>query len=141
LKKFPKDLDLLLHLTEYGVWQQKLNIVVNGARGFLKAFEEYQRNPIAGGNRFTYSNVPEAKAYCQFHLALGLLQESSQLFDSLKKTFIDVDKRYAEGMTEDINTVLNAFGWYRKGWNYQDHSSNAVQTVQPQKKVISLSRG
>jgi glycosyltransferase involved in cell wall biosynthesis len=134
LKKFPRDLDLLMNLTEFGVWQKKLNLVVQGAKGFVEVYQDHINNPLASGNRFTYANAPEAVCYCLFHLSLGLLQESSTYLDMLKKTFSKVDPKYSSGMQKDVATVLTTFGWQRDGWN-----TSKVQS-EVKRKVVNLSQ-
>lgn len=134
LKKYPKDIDVLLKLTEFGVWTKNLELVTKGAMGFVRAFDEYQKNPIAGGNRFTYSNRPEALAYCMFHLSLGLLQQSSETLDKLGAILNRIGGEFGSGMRQDVCTVLDRFGWVRNGWNGRDQI-----TSQP-KKVVNLKR-
>lgn len=136
LKRFPRDLDLLMNLTEFGVWQKKLNLVVQGAKGFIEVYQEYLDNPLASGNRFTYSNVPEAVSYCLFHLSLGLLQESSTYLDMLEKVFNKVDPKFATGMRKDVGTVLTKFGWYREGWS----ASKVKSGDEVKRKVVNLSK-
>ena len=141
LKKFPKDLDLLLNLTEYSVWQKKLNLVVDGAKGFLEAYEEFSNSPLAGGNRFTYSAVPEAKAYCLFHLSLALFQQSDGYLTMLDKTLKVADKQYSNGMRNDLRTIFTRFGWDNKKWNPKVIGSDVSNAPQTQfKKVVNLSR-
>jgi glycosyltransferase involved in cell wall biosynthesis len=138
LKKFPRDLDLLMNLTEFGVWQKKLNLVIQGGKGFMEVYEEYSNNPLASGNRFTYANVPEAAAYCLFHLSLGLLQESSEYLNRLGVVLNDADPKYAAGMKGDVATVLDKFGWHRDGW-----SSSAKPNMigrEPKRKIVNLSK-
>jgi glycosyltransferase involved in cell wall biosynthesis len=141
LKKFPKDLDLLMNLTEYGVWQKKLNLVIDGAKGFLEAYREFSDTPLAGGNRFIYAAIPEAKAYCLFHLSLALFQQSDGYLNMLDETLKVADKQYSSGMRNDLRTIFTRFGWDNKKWNPKVIGSDVSNVVQPQfKKVVNLSR-
>ena len=54
LKEYPKDIDLLMSLTEYGVWAQDINLMLQGAKGFLQAYDDYQTQG-ADGYRCTSS--------------------------------------------------------------------------------------
>jgi glycosyltransferase involved in cell wall biosynthesis len=126
LKEYPKDLDLLMNMTEYGVWVQDMNLMAQGAKGFLKAYEEYQQNPIAGGNRFTYANTPEAMAYCLFHLSMGMFQQGCQALDKLNETLGKVPAEFNDGMRSDAAKVLAAIGINKEDWSLQSEKPRKV---------------
>lgn len=134
LKKFPRDLDLLLELTEFGVWTKDLNLVLKGAEGFLEVYDEYQRKPLLSGNRFTYANRKEALAYTLFHYSLGLLQKSSTAMDQLKAVLGQIGGPFEIGMTNDVQIVLDRFGWKRDSWGL-------IKNIEQQpRKVVNLGR-
>jgi len=130
LKEYPKDLDLLMCMTEYGVWVQDMDLMVTGAKGFLKAYEEYQKNPILSGNRFTYSDSPERACYCMFHLAMGMLQQGCHMLDKLDMKLNEANPDFRDGLIGDTIQVLSSFGIHKDGWD-------VVQTDAP--KVVNLS--
>jgi len=130
LKEYPNDLDLLMNLTEYGVWIQNIDLMAKGAKGFLKAHAEYQKNPIAGGNRFVYANTPESVCYCMFHLSMGMLQQGCQVLDQLGTVLKDTKLEYQIGMRGDVGKVLEIFGIHRNGWD---------APVEEPRKVVNLS--
>lgn len=110
LKEYPHDLDLLMAMTEFGIWTTNLDILVQGAREFLKIYAEYQQNPIASGNRFTYANTPEAYSYCLFHLSMAMFQESCVLLDKLFDSLQFVSDDFRIGVNNDVNLVFQRFG-------------------------------
>jgi glycosyltransferase involved in cell wall biosynthesis len=131
LKEYPGDLDLLMNLTEYGVWVQDIDLMARGAKGFLKAYAEYQKNPIAGGNRFVYANTPESACYCMFHLAMGMLQQGCQVLDKLGSVLEDTKPEYQAGVRGDVGKVLSVFGVHRDGWD--------TPLANEPRKVVNLS--
>ena len=129
LKEYPNDLDLLMNLAEYGVWVQDIDLMAQGAKGFLKAHAEYQKSPIAGGNRFVYANTPESVCYCMFHLSMGMLQQGCQVLDQLATVLKDTAPEYQAGIRGDVGTVLNIFGMSREGWD---------MPIEEPQKVVNL---
>lgn len=126
LKEYPKDLDLLMSLTEYGVWVQDINLVVQGARGFLKAYDEYQKDPIASGNRFTYANTPESMSYCLFHLAMATFQQGCATLDRLGVSLDKTRAEFNEGIRKDVTKVFEMFGMTKEGWSLQPEAPRKV---------------
>ena len=115
LKEYPKDIDLLMSLTEYGVWVQDINLMLQGAKGFLQAYADYQKNPIASGNRFTYANTPESVCYCLFHLSMGMFQQGCYALDKLGVMLDKTKSDFNNGMRADIIKVFNIFGITKEG--------------------------
>jgi tetratricopeptide (TPR) repeat protein len=116
LKDCPKDLDLLMSLTEFGVWTTNIEFISKGARGFLRVYDEYQRNPIAGGNRFTYANTPESYAYCLFHLSMITFQEACVLLEQLKNVLNVTREPFKMGVREDVQSIFQRFGLTKDDW-------------------------
>ena len=117
LKEYPNDLDLLMALTEFGVWVADVNLLSKGARGFLKIYGDYQKNPIISGNRFTYANTPESLAYCLFHLSMATFQEGCVLLDKLKETLQNTQSDFTFGISNDVRLVFSHFGLQKSDWN------------------------
>jgi len=130
LREFPKDLDLLMNMTEYGVWVQDMDLMVNGAKGFLRTYEEYQKNPVLSGNRFTYSNSPEHACYCMFHLSMGMFQQGCYMLDKLTTKLNETNFDFRDGLIGDTVKVLSSLGIHRDGLDI-------VETNVP--KVVNLS--
>jgi len=130
LKEYPNDLDLLMNLTEYGVWIQDINLMAKGAKGFLKAHAEYQKNPIAGGNRFVYANTPESVSYCMFHLSMGMMQQGCHVLNQLNIVLKDTHAEYEAGIHGDVGKVLDMFGMSCEGWG---------TPLEEPRKVVNLS--
>jgi glycosyltransferase involved in cell wall biosynthesis len=129
LTEYPEDLDLLMALTEFGVWTTDINLLSKGARGFLHTYKVHQTNPIASGNRFTYSNTPEALSYCLFHLSMATFQEGCVLLDQLKETLNKVSSEFSDGMTKDVHSVFSQFGIVKDNWG---------EISEPLRKVVNL---
>ena len=117
LKEHPKDLDLLMSLTEYAVWVQDIDLLIQGARGFLKAYDEYQKNPIASGNRFTYANTPESVSYCLFHLSMATFQQGCRTLDKLGEVLRKTKNEFENGIRHDVSKVFEQFNIIKKDWN------------------------
>jgi len=126
LKEYPEDLDLLMNMTEYGVWVQDLNLMVQGAKGFLKAYEVYKENTLVGGSRFVYSATPEAACYCMFHLSMGMFQQGRQMLDKLGQTLPKTQDVYEHGMRADAAHVLKVFGLQIDGWSMEQEEPRKV---------------
>jgi len=125
LTAYPKDLDLLMALTEFGVWTADVNLLSKGARGFIRTYSEYQKNPIAGGNKFTYSNTPESLSYCLFHLSMATFQEGCILLDKLKEVLDTTNPEFKYGITTDVNTIFDRFGLTKDDW----HQNSQLKVV------------
>ena len=119
LKEHPKDLDLLMSLTEYGVWIQDINLLIQGARGFLQAYDDYQKDPIASGNRFTYANTPESVSYCLFHLSMATFQQGCRTLDQLGVVLSKTKSEFDGGLRRDVAKIFEEFGMTKKGWSLQ----------------------
>jgi len=131
LKEHPGDMDLLMSLTEYGVWVQDINLIMQGAQGYLKAYDEYQKNPIAGGNRFTYTNTPESVSYCLFHLSMSMFQQGCHLLDKLNTSLHKTKDAFNNGVRGDVAKVFSVFGISKEGWDLQ---------LEEPRKVVNLSK-
>ena len=126
LKEYPEDLDILMNMTEYGVWVQDINLMVKGAKGFLRAYENYQNNPIIAGNRFTYANTPQSACYCMFHLSMGMLQQGCHMLDKLGSALDETQEEFNSGMRADVAQVLEMFGLHKEGWSLQPEEPRKV---------------
>lgn len=135
LKEYPNDLDILMNMTEYGVWVQDINLMVKGAKGFLRVYEEYQNNPVAGGNRFVYANTPESACYCMFHLSMGMLQQGCQMLDRLGLTLDKTQEKFNAGMHADVLHVLNMFGLQKEGWSLQPEEPRKVVNLSSRREL------
>ena len=116
IKKFPKDLDLLMSMTEYGVWVQDMELMTKGAKGFLRVYEEYQKNPILSGNRFTYANSPECACYCMHHLSMGMFQQGCRMLDMMDSKLREANTEFKDGLVSDTIKILSSFGISKDGW-------------------------
>ena len=123
LKEYPNDLDLLMALTEFGVWVSDVNLMSKGARGFLKTYEECKENPLLSGNRFTYANNSESLSYCLFHLSMAMFQEACVLLDKLKDAIQNTHPDFNSGIKNDVNLVFGHFGLTKNDWE-NDHVGN-----------------
>ena len=104
-----------MSLTEYGVWAQDINLMLQGAKGFLQAYDDYQKDPIASGNRFTYANTPESVCYCLFHLSMGMFQQGCYSLDKLGVMLEKTKSDFNKGMRADIAKVFSMFGITKEG--------------------------
>ena len=115
-----------MSLTEYGVWVQDINLLVQGARGFLMAYDEYQKDPIASGNRFTYANTSESVCYCLFHLAMATFQQGCSTMDRLNVTLAKTKGEFGDGIRKDAARVFGMFGMTKEGWTLQPEQPRKV---------------
>ena len=130
LKEYPRDLDLLFALVEFGVWVSKIDLIVKGAEGFVNMYNEYQTSPTASGNRFTYANTQESLSFAIFHLAMAKLQQGSQALDTLKTVLDKTPEAFKNGVTTDAGNALKIFGLTKEGWGLP-------QEIEP-RKVLNL---
>jgi glycosyltransferase involved in cell wall biosynthesis len=59
VEKLPHDLDIAIAFTEYGVWMEKPDLIVRGAKKFLTLYEPYETDPmLREPNHFVYTILP-----------------------------------------------------------------------------------
>ncbi len=131
LKEYPRDLDLLFALIEFGVWTSKIDLIIEGSNGYIEVYNEYQTKPTASGNRFTYANTFESLSYALFHAAMAKLQQGSQTLGELKRVLPKTPPAFQTGVATDVTNALKMFGLVKEGWELP-------QETEP-RKVINLS--
>jgi len=102
----PKDLDLALAKTELGVWMGDSEMIISGAREFITLFGVFQRDPSAKGNRFIYSERPEALAYCAHYLTLAQMREGMKSLKILQSVLGHTKPEFKQGMLTELAEEL-----------------------------------
>lgn len=123
-KDIPEDLDLLLASTEYGVWTNNTEYVTSSAKGFIEAYNAFRNNPSARGNRFIYSERPEALAYCVFYLCVTQLKEGSKTLQLLGRVLKETPKEFKDGILKELQVEL-------KGANLPIHLQQSPSVTRP----------
>lgn len=107
-KKISKDLDLMLAETEYGVWMNNNDQIVSGAKEFVAAYTDFQRDPSLRDNRFVYSAKPEALAYCVYYLSVVQLKEGVRSLQLLRNILKEVPQEFREILMKELEKELKS---------------------------------
>ena len=102
------DLDTHLSTVEFGVWTDNESMIVDGAKKFVRLYDKFQKTGVLDGNRFLYSNNPEAKAYCEYHLVTNQLRNGIRNIPSFMRTLQNCSPVFAERIRVDFNEELRS---------------------------------
>lgn len=104
----PYDIDIARCIVEFGAWQKKRDMVVTGARNFMRLWSQYHNEPSMKGNRFTYSLNAEAASYVLFTASVALFDEGITSIEMLTGLLPETQTDYQKGMIQDIQSVVQA---------------------------------
>jgi glycosyltransferase involved in cell wall biosynthesis len=106
----PGDLDIAYATTDFGVWQRDNDLIVRGARNYLKAYAEQGKNPLKNDKRFLYSFKVSLLAFVTFALAMAHYFEGAkatgvlgQIIDQVEPGFRD---QIIRNFHESLETIM-----------------------------------
>lgn len=110
MREVPDDIDIACAIIDFGVWQNKPNVVLQGSSMYVRCYDNLTKDPLAMGSRFVYNYRPESLTIALFHLSTMRLQEGIAHLNRLKKEIQNVDKKARDRINEDLKRALNEFG-------------------------------
>lgn len=110
LRELPEDLDLSLCLVEYGNSVRKRELVENGVKKFISLYRRYKMDPMLKGNRFIYSDNPEAFCFCCSQLLKHQALDVSQTMHHLMKEMGSTDSHFRKKMSANLKEILDPLG-------------------------------
>lgn len=102
----PGDLDLALAALEYGVWVDDLNLQIQASKDFTTIYQMYQQDPTLKGNRFVYSQRPEAMAYVLFHQCLAEMKDGVNAMSNLLRLLSTLHPSFQQGMIKELEEAF-----------------------------------
>lgn len=105
LEIFPGDPDLCMALSDYGVWIEDNEVVVSGAKGFIKA---YTTTPTAQtGSHHTFTMFPDTFAVALYRMTVIRMHQMAQNWRAFKEALPDM---IDEGLRDKLmaDTLANA---------------------------------
>ena len=110
LTELPEDLDLSLCLIEYGKTAQQSDLVVNGAKKFIALYQKHKADPLLQGNRFVYSNNPEAFCFACFILLEERMQDVSPVLELISSTLPETAEPFQKKFRANFQRDLGHLG-------------------------------
>ena len=104
LELYPKDIDLLFALMNFGLWVEDMDLMAKGARHFIDAY--YSFDPQKRGGHFTYKYTPEALALCISNLAVAQLQEGMHTLNKLHEVMPLLPKESRKELVFNVERLL-----------------------------------
>jgi glycosyltransferase involved in cell wall biosynthesis len=112
MRELPDDIDIATAIMDFGVWQNKANVVLQGASMFIRAYDKVKNNPGAMGSRFVYNFRPDALVKALFHVSTMRLQEGVSFLTRLKNEMQNesITKKTRDLINKDMKKALADFG-------------------------------
>ena len=116
IRELPDDIDIAMAIIDYGVWQKKPLVVLEGAARFVRAYDKMLIEPLSAGSRFIYNFNKEALCKALFHLSGMRIQEGIFQLERLKKEMKDLPSAMQKKFNDDIQKALKDSGakWIHK---------------------------
>jgi glycosyltransferase involved in cell wall biosynthesis len=108
MKELPDDIDIAMAIIDFGIWQQKPHVVLQGSAMFVRSFDLLERDKLSMGSRFIYNYNADALVKALFHLSTMRLQEGINHLSRLKETMKGIDRVKAKKVDEDLSRALEA---------------------------------
>lgn len=109
LKDIPNDLDLNYALFHMGIENRDRDRILIGARRYMRAFDDLQKNAGINQGRFTYTFNADALSHVAYNAALINLTDGYNLIKVLEQT---LPKASSENRTAILNNLKKAMEPY-----------------------------
>lgn len=106
----PTDLDIAFVTVEFGVKTGNGQLLLQGARNYVKQYEIFNKNPESKGGRFIFSLKPDSLFFVLKHMTAYLLSDGVNCLDQLKKTIGMLPKKHIENAVKEVEELLNPIG-------------------------------
>ena len=107
IRELPDDIDIAMGIIDYGVWQKKPLVVLEGAARYVRAYDRMKIDPLSAGSRFIYNFDNESLCKALFHLSGMRLQEGIYQLERLKKEMKELTTSQQKKMNGDIVKLMS----------------------------------
>jgi tetratricopeptide (TPR) repeat protein len=108
MRELPDDIDIAMAIIDFGIWQQKPHVVLQGSAMFVRSFDLLEKDKLSMGSRFIYNYNFDALVKALFHLSTMRLQEGISHLSRLKESLKSIDRGKAKKVDEDLSRALEA---------------------------------
>lgn len=106
----PNDLDISFVATELGVITGNGQLLLQGARNYVKQYDIFQKRPDAKGSRFIFSQKPDSLYFVLKHMTSYLLGDGVGCLDQLKKVIGSLPKADQAIAAKEVEQLLKPIG-------------------------------
>ncbi|MFV9645075.1 MAG: glycosyltransferase [Desulfobacterales bacterium] len=106
----PTDLDIAFVTVEFGVRTGNGQLLLQGARNYVKQYELFSKNPDLKGGRFIFSLKPDSLYFVLKHMTAYLLSDGVNCLDQLKKTIGMLPNEHIKTAVDEVEELLNPIG-------------------------------
>jgi len=110
LEAIPGDIDLALGVLEFGVFDNDVDIKLEGAKAYLEIFNKLSQDPTIKGNRFIYSHNAHGLAYVLYHRSLTHLIEGVNSFRALLQVLEKLPPELRRLFLRDFKATIDNAG-------------------------------
>lgn len=104
------DLDVSFVATELGAVTGNGQLLLQGARNYIKQYEIFQKRPDAKGSRFIFSQKPDSLYFVLKHMTSYLLSDGVNCLDQLKKSIGQLSVSDQAIAAEEVKQILEPIG-------------------------------
>jgi len=106
----PDDLDISFVTTEFGVTTGNGQMLLQGARNYLKQYEMFTKRPDAKGSRFIFSQKPDCLYFVLKHMTSYLLGDGVNCLSKLKDSIGLLNKADQVNAAKEVEQLLEPIG-------------------------------
>lgn len=106
----PDDLDISYVTTEFGVVTGNGQMLLEGARNYLKQYEMFTKRPDAKGSRFIFSQKPDSLYFVLKHMTAYLLGDGVDCLSKLKESIGFLQEADQAIAAEEVKQLLEPIG-------------------------------
>jgi len=107
LEKMPNDIDLLLAMTEIGVAKRDRQMILQGANKYIVNYHQWEKTK-GQSMHFVHSYVPEALAFCIFHLANISLHDGMVALSNICNMMPQFKPGFKAEVSKNIELLLSS---------------------------------
>lgn len=111
LDDIPNDLDLNFAVFQVGLLTRNRDRMIVGARRYMKAYEDLQRDPGVNQGRFTYTLNFDALSHVVYNTMIIELSDGFNLIKVLEQTLPYCSEDNRKSITEGLKTALKPYGF------------------------------
>jgi hypothetical protein len=133
LKEIPGDLDISMALLRYGLMTNNRNLVGAGARGFVNAYVNIDKNICETASRFCFNCNMESYAFALFHLSVTYLEHSKIELQRLYSVMPNISKKLSDEFQQGLKD------WFDANETVFKHTDSVLQAPKATGTLHSLS--
>lgn len=132
----PDELDTNFTMVEYGLWTNRLDLVIEGGKRYLEKYRSFKTDPLRD-SRFVFSHNSKALCFVTMNLTINLIREGFKSFQILQNALGQTDEAHIKEVLAVLERELGPLGICfkvidekkeRKGST--DHVEGNVRSVQ-----------